>query len=525
MSKKCLYIKKKLLKVSKISVVVTCMTAMLAVSQPVYAKNFIAAAMDEYLGSMSNSTSAKSFETSTRGVFSGGSFTVKNRVFNGNLVSFSPPSFKASCRGIDMFMGSFSFINADELIMLFRSIASNALGFLFKVALMVVSPAISEIMQKFSDIVREINKLVSDTCMSDMPTTIADINHSIDRIGTATTGLVDSVKNIGDNFAMGFQQAKDALSFNNPKETLEKTNPETARQMNIHGNMLWNAMKANYNNGIERPFNARLKDIGMKAGLEEIVLSLIGSIKVTPSKNNSAANSNDEANYQTEDIAPKLSFEHFVMGDGFEMWSCEADPKNCMENAPQKVTDNSKKGFAQLLYKQLCGTDKITSPCLADSAIERMVRNEGRSGSESSAIAILHYLDPYLESSISKLQVLSSGASQSPYSQSAGAVLIQKYIGTIALYSARALMLEMINEIRQQVSGMKNDPIRKALTEKIDAAEKRMNEDITALTISKIPRYPELLNAVKEHMKFYESIPSASGVQNNPIAAVDLTNK
>ncbi|SFS32111.1 Conjugative relaxosome accessory transposon protein [Succinivibrio dextrinosolvens] len=522
MSKNCLYIKRKVLKVSKISVVITCMTAMLAVSQPVYAKNFIAAAMDEYLGSMSNSTSAKAFQTNTRSVFSGGSFTVKNRVFNGNLVSFSPPSFKASCRGIDMFMGSFSFINADELIMLFRSIASNALGFLFKVALMVVSPAISEIMQKFSDIVREINKLVSDTCNADMGTTIRNVKDSIQNIGQATTGLINSVKNVGDNFESGFNQAKAALSFEDPKTTAEKTDPVAAKKMNVNGNMLWNAMKANYDRGIERPFNARLKNIGYKEGLEEIVLSMVGSIKVSESKADATAANNMEAGNTIDDIPSILDFETFVLGNSFKLYNCSGDNECKKDGYPHTDEDTSKKGFARVLYNQLCGTTDIDSPCLPGSALEKMVQNEKGTNAQKAAVL---FIDPHIAQSLAKLQSLSAGASQSDYAQSLGANLVQKYIGTIALHSAHSMMTEILKEIRIQVSSMKNATVREALEKKIDRAEEDMHRSIQSLTKTKIPPYGDLVRAVKEHMEFYEKIPTAAGVYTPTNSASGLMEK
>lgn len=514
--------KKKVQKFSKTAVTVSSMAAMLAVSQPVYAKNFIEAAMDEYLGSMSNSTSAKAFQTNTRSVFSGGSFSVKNRIFNGNLVSFSPPSFKASCRGIDMFMGSFSFINADELIMLFRSIAANALGFLFKVALMVVSPAISEIMQKFSDIVREINKLVSDSCNADMGTTIKNVNDSIQNMGQATTGLINSVKNIGDNFESGFNQAKSALGFEDPKTTTEKSDPVAAKRMNVNGNMLWNAMRYNYNNGTNRPFSERLKDLGYKEGLEEIVLSIIGSIKVSESQPNTVAANNMEAGNTIVDIPSILDFEQFVLGDSFRVYSCNGDAECKQDGYPRRIDDPAKKGFARVLYKQLCGTTEIESACLHGSALEKMVQNDKGTNAEKAAIL---FIDPHIAQSLAKLQSLSAGASQSEYAQSLGANLVQKYIGTIALHSAQSMMKEIIREIRVQTSAMKNSPVRDALLTKIDKAEKDITDSVLTLTKTKIPPYGDLVRDVQEQMKFYEKIPNAAGVYTSANAAAQVMDK
>ncbi|NLC22295.1 MAG: conjugal transfer protein TraH, partial [Halomonadaceae bacterium] len=66
--------------------------------------------MNKMFGTMSNATSPGVFETSRRGVISGGSIVARNKIMNTNIVSFQPPSFNAGCGGIDFFGGSFSFI-------------------------------------------------------------------------------------------------------------------------------------------------------------------------------------------------------------------------------------------------------------------------------------------------------------------------------------------------------------------------------------------------------------------------------
>ena len=152
---------------AKLITTIGTLSAMLAVSSPniCFAKNWLENAMSQSLkGSMSNSTGAKAFSTGTRNVLSGGSTTIRTKVFNDNISSFSPPSFSAGCGGLDFFAGSFSFINADQLVQLFRAVMANSIGVMFDMALRAVSPALAAIMQKFSDIIREVNSLLSDSC-------------------------------------------------------------------------------------------------------------------------------------------------------------------------------------------------------------------------------------------------------------------------------------------------------------------------------------------------------------------------
>lgn len=50
--------------------------------------------MNQLFGSMTNSTAPGVFESQRRGVISGGSVVVRNRIMNENLVSMVPPSFQ-----------------------------------------------------------------------------------------------------------------------------------------------------------------------------------------------------------------------------------------------------------------------------------------------------------------------------------------------------------------------------------------------------------------------------------------------
>ncbi len=125
---------------------------------------FLDKAMGDKLGILSNSTSADTFKSASRNVISGGSMYVHNKIFNRSIVSFTAPGFNAGCGGLDLFGGSFSFINADQLVQLFRSIAQNAAGFLFMIAISTISEAISTHVKWFQDLVQKINNLLSNSC-------------------------------------------------------------------------------------------------------------------------------------------------------------------------------------------------------------------------------------------------------------------------------------------------------------------------------------------------------------------------
>ena len=101
--------------------------------------------LNTMFNNMSNTTAPGAYETASRGVLTGGSFRARNQIATTPLVSFRPPSVQAGCGGIDMFAGSFSYINAAQFVQTLRSVASNAVGvasgYAFKLALKTMCPS------------------------------------------------------------------------------------------------------------------------------------------------------------------------------------------------------------------------------------------------------------------------------------------------------------------------------------------------------------------------------------------------
>lgn len=119
---------------------------------------------EELQGMFANVTSAGSFQTTLRSGWAGGGIGIRGPIKNINIISFDPPRLSAGCGGIDFFGGSFSFINSEQLIALFRSIAMNAVGVAFKAAIDAINPQLGAIMQDFQAIVQALNIGNANTC-------------------------------------------------------------------------------------------------------------------------------------------------------------------------------------------------------------------------------------------------------------------------------------------------------------------------------------------------------------------------
>ena len=86
-------------------------------------------------GAAANVTGPTAFQGQSAGYYSGGSLWSRFPQKSINPVSVALPSARGGCGGIDLFAGSFSFINADEIVAMLKATANNAIGFAFQLAI------------------------------------------------------------------------------------------------------------------------------------------------------------------------------------------------------------------------------------------------------------------------------------------------------------------------------------------------------------------------------------------------------
>ena len=115
-------------------------------------------------GDMVNVTPGGSYQTQRRGVITGGSITLRNSLVAPNLISFVPPNVKGGCNGIDMFGGSFSFINGAQFTQLARSVAQAAVGYAFQLAIEGMCPTCAQVISKLQSEITKINSLMRNSC-------------------------------------------------------------------------------------------------------------------------------------------------------------------------------------------------------------------------------------------------------------------------------------------------------------------------------------------------------------------------
>lgn len=280
-----------------------------------FASNGLQSEMDKLFNGMSNYTPAGVYETQRRGVLSGGRVTVKTKIFDENLVSFAPPSWKAGCGGVDLYGGSLSFINADQIVQLLRAVAANAKGYAFQLALDNVFPDGAKWIENFQKKVQDLNQHLSNSCqlaqgIVNDATSGMNIKHKTDAsIKATTSGLYED-----------FFSSKSESTGRSPSEEL-KTNAPGEYEKQI-GNIIWKQLKAN---GVHAWFQ-----YGDDTLLESI-MSLTGTVIIGDLVDDPNSSSGSKTNTVVTLPGTKITLGDLINGGAaVEIYSCDEDPTNCL---------------------------------------------------------------------------------------------------------------------------------------------------------------------------------------------------
>ena len=507
---------------AKVITVIGTLSAMLAVTTPtpVFAKNWIENVMSQTLGqgSLHNASGAKAFKTGTRNVISGGSSTIRAKIFNEDIVSFAPPSISAGCGGLDFFAGSFSFINADQLVQLFRAVMANSIGVMFDMALRAVSPALAAIMQKFSDIVREINKLLSNSCelakgiavdlVSELPGqhNVSNKDGFIAKATDTGTKIAASVSGIGDSFEVFYNQITGTNGGGSTIKDSANSTPvvQKMKDQGLYGNLVWNTFVNN-----KKTLSSRLNTAFTTVGSpNETIMSLIGTVVVEPPSTSVRAteNNGDDNNFITYD--PKLSLKTILEGangsEEFVYYKCNNDD-TC--DKPKRTPDASASGYINVLYKQLCDTYDITADCSPNSIVGMLANNNGGTGTGPTDFQtqVLLLLPGEVRSKLAELQIKSGSANRSDTGGSAGGEFIKDNIQALALNISYDVTKEMINVMKAQLQSAKGNASVEKVSGLLTAAENKLKDDYINLSV-RFGSKKDILNSLDRYLKYYDNI-------------------
>lgn len=297
--------------------------------------------VDEMLGDMTNATDPGAWESTRRGTISGGSIVNRSRIMRPNVVSFRPPDIEAGCGGIDLFGGSFSFINEQQLVQLLRSVASNAKGYAFQLALEGMCPECARQIEAFQKKIQRLNEMFRNSCQMAQGL----VNDTASAFGQKTqndASLIGQVSGAGDIFTTRTNADGEA-----PKEEARQSDPGRYREQ-ITGNLVWRQLTEN---NVGAWFGS-----GPSTSLRETILSITGSVVVTPDPP-------PQGKTRTDTVPGGLvGLDDLLLGGTLEVYDCEnTSPDGCTNlGAGSSTRTIQLDGFSQQLRNELLGT--ATSP-------------------------------------------------------------------------------------------------------------------------------------------------------------------
>lgn len=303
--------------------------------------------MDKMFGQMSSATRPGVVTDARRGVITGGSLSIRSPVTPApaNMVNFTPPSITAGCGGIDIYGGSFSYISGQQFVQTLRSIASNAEGLAFQMALEAMSNQLSQHLTQLSDkMLSRVNSLKTSCQIAHMALDNTSVGNAISSFGSELGGATAVA--LGDQ-----SDANAASAANTPNDPIANqvaaNHPEVTNK-HLFVNVMWKAMQ-----------DAQLgKAFGSGTALEQELMSLTGTLIVCDAKADQDCAPSGDGSTGLHFIGPTLHLQDLVYGstgNGAQALKCD-ETSRCMNPTPVGWSSN---GFLQMVTNML-GTDGQT---------------------------------------------------------------------------------------------------------------------------------------------------------------------
>ena len=118
------------------------------------------------LGFDSNTTTPGVWQGQAAGYASGGSLYARTGVRQVQLVSMTLPDINSGCGGIDAYLGSFSFINGEQLQRFVKQIMSNSAGYFFDLALQTTVPELKDAKDFIQKMASDVNSMNMSSCQA-----------------------------------------------------------------------------------------------------------------------------------------------------------------------------------------------------------------------------------------------------------------------------------------------------------------------------------------------------------------------
>lgn len=367
-------LKKKISKGVLLAVTASLVTTSVLQSQHAYA------GMQGFLDGMFSATSVPQAASLGNGVtLSGGYAEVRTPLSGANIISFSPPDISAGCGGINLYMGSFHFINGQEFLALLRTIGQEALGYAFQLAIDAMCHQCGALLASIEKTIQAMNNSLHNTCQlahgifnaGDIAGDFKAVGKNAEKVFGFSTGAstdvssaYDSANHEGvlqsvlDGFKTNIEKSWATITSSGAVKKQSKSENVSAASLIPEGNMFWKAIGNSdafemLENIDDSPTTSTLPCKNHDhACTKEILMSLVGTDILHPGSSSTAnADQNAEqenstqatpnsANASTPVTAPPtLTLQDLVNGTkNASVLTCEPWPANSQKYSAYSTT-------------------------------------------------------------------------------------------------------------------------------------------------------------------------------------------
>ncbi|MBZ6383062.1 conjugal transfer protein TraH [Sphingomonas sanguinis] len=231
----------------------------------------VAGAMNSFFqdaGGAANVTGPSAYQGQTAGYYSMGNVWTRFPQKSVQPFNLQMPKVSAGCGGIDLFTGSFSFINGAEMVAMLKATANNALGFAFQLAIDSVSPEIGKVMDGMANKAQQMNQMNISSCEAAQGL----VGSVWPKMSGARSTICAAVGNSQGKFS-DWAKSRQGCGPGGEMDATLKGNTDPAMADKIPGaprNYTWDAIrKSNKFAGTDKEFS-------------EFLMTLVGTIVINP---------------------------------------------------------------------------------------------------------------------------------------------------------------------------------------------------------------------------------------------------
>ncbi|HFU8994982.1 TPA: conjugal transfer pilus assembly protein TraH, partial [Escherichia coli] len=213
----------------------------------------------------SNTTQPGVWQGQAAGYAYGGSLYARTQVKNVQLISMTLPDINAGCGGIDAYLGSFSFINGEQLQRFVKQIMSNAAGYFFDLALQTTVPEIKTAKDFVQKMASDINSMNLSSCQAAQ----GIIGGLFPRTQVSQQKVCQDIAGESNIFADWAASRQGCTVGGKSDSVRDKASDKDKERVTKNINIMWNALSKN------RMFDGNKE-------LKEFVMTLTGSLVFGP---------------------------------------------------------------------------------------------------------------------------------------------------------------------------------------------------------------------------------------------------